>query len=176
MRKLIGLLFVASALLSFTSSTVFPTITCKDLHDKVVELPKDIKGKKSVLVLAGSKKTEQELEGWIAPLYKSLLMKQTGMFASEPRDVNVYFIPVFSGVNKAAAETVKNKMLKGMDPKLQEHVLIYKGKADAIYGPLALSKKEAEIIVLDKEGVVLKKISGAYSDEKLEQIESALDE
>ena len=82
MRKLIGLLFVATALLSFTSNAVFPTITCKDLHDKVVELPKDIKGKKSVLVLAGSKKTEQELEGWISPLYKSLLMQQTGMLFS----------------------------------------------------------------------------------------------
>ncbi len=40
------------------------------LHNKLVQLPKDIVGKKSVLVLAGSKKTEQELQTWLSPLYK----------------------------------------------------------------------------------------------------------
>jgi hypothetical protein len=160
---------------SMTSDNSFPSIACTDLHNKTVELPKAIKGKMSIVLLAASKKTEEDLQSWMLPIYNQFITDNTSnMFATETYDVNTYFIPVFSGVAKAAANTIKKKLLNGLDPSLQSHVLVYKGNANKLFDELDLNKKELAVLILDKEGKIVKKITGSYSDGKMEQIEASL--
>jgi hypothetical protein len=45
-------------------TTSFPEITCQTLSAKTIELPADVKGKKTVVVLAMSLKAEKELRVW----------------------------------------------------------------------------------------------------------------
>lgn len=170
----VALLLFSTSMISYKS---FPTISCTDLKDNPVELPKAIKGKMSIVLLAASKKTEEDLQSWMLPIYNQFIADQSNnMFATEAYDVNTYFIPVFSGVAKAAANTIKKKLLNGLDPSLQAHVLVYKGSANKLFEDLSLNKKELAVLVLDEKGTVVKKITGSYSDSKMEQIESFLDE
>ena len=162
---------------SMKSVNTFPTLSCSTLKDKTIVLPKDIKGKMSVVVLAASKKTEEDLKSWMAPIYQAFIADQSGnLFASEAYDVNTYFIPVFSGVSKVASKNIKKQMLNGLDISLQSHVLIYKGKAKDLYKSLGGNTKEALILVLDDYGNILETITGAYTDEKMEIIENILSE
>ena len=166
------LIFVSISMISDKS---FPTISCTDLHDNPIELPTAIKGKMSIVLLAASKKPEDDLQSWMLPIYNQFIAEQSNsMFATETYDVNVYFIPVFSGVAKAAANTIKKKLLDGLDPSLQSHVLVYKGSANKLFEDLNLDKKELAILVLDEEGKMVKKITGSFSDDKMEEIEAVL--
>jgi len=156
-------------------TTDFPILECVDLHDKSITLPKDIKGKKSILVLAASQKSEEDLRSWMLPLYNDFIADQSeNMFAMESYDINTYFIPVFSGVAKAAANNIKKKLLKGLDPALQSHVLIYKGSANKLFDELDLDKKTAALVVLDEQGNIIKKFTGAYSEDKMDKIKETI--
>jgi hypothetical protein len=166
-------------LLFFTSSmktdNTFPHLECTDLHSKEVVLPTDIKGKYSILVLAASQKAESDLQSWMLPLFNDFIADNSkNMFAREVYDVNTYFVPVFSGVAKATANNIKKKMLRGLDPLLQSHVLIYKGSANKLFQTLDLNKKQAVLLILTKKGAIVQKISGGYTEEKMEQITEAI--
>tara|TARA_B100000809_G_scaffold263425_1_gene316654 strand:+ start:389 stop:874 length:486 start_codon:yes stop_codon:yes gene_type:complete len=157
------------------TSTVFPSLACTDLLNNPITIPKDIKGKKSILVLAASKKAEDNLQSWMLPLFNTFIADNSkNMFATTSYDVNTFFIPVFSGVAKAAANNIKKKMLNGLDPLLQSHVLIYKGSANKLFDELGLDKKEVALLIIDENGNTLKTIEGGYTDEKMENIEEFL--
>src|SRR5215467_3076999 len=81
----------------------FPSMTAETVDDKKVNLPQDTKGKYTLLGLAYSKKSEDELNTWLNPVYSTFIQKQTGMIQGFSYDVNVYFVPMFTGVNAAAA-------------------------------------------------------------------------
>ena len=180
MKKNTSILFVT--LVSIISihwaseSNKFPEMECTDLNKKTVVLPKSVVGKPSIVVLAASKKAEGDLATWFSPLYNSFITKKESMFSMESYDVNTYFIPVFSGVNKAAAEGIRKKMLNGFNAELQNHVLIFKGSSKELYTNLSLNNKEVNTLVLDKNGDVLLRIEGAYSDTKMDQIEALVGE
>ena len=178
MQRLLSLtsvLILSIAFLSMTTNQVFPTLECKDLHDKKITLPDDLNGKYSLVVLAGSTKTEEDLKTWLQPTYDLFVADHShDLFGSESYDVNTFFVPVFSGVAKAAANSIKNKMLKGLDPAFQSHVLIYKGNSNELYSSLQLDKKEAQVLLLDPSGNVVNKVTGAYSVDKMDAIEEIL--
>jgi len=156
------------------TDNTFPYLECTDLHSKEVLLPNDIKGKFSIIVLAASQKAESDLQSWMIPLFNDFIADNSkNMFATESYDVNTYFLPVFSGVTKAAANNIKKKMLKGLDPLLQSHVLIYKGSANKLFQTLELNKKQAVLLVLNNNGVIVNKISGGYTEDKMDKIKEA---
>ena len=166
-------LFIIST--GMTNKMQPPTLECQDLHGKKIVLPKDVAGKKSIIVLAATKKAEEDLTSWMKPFFDTFITdNSTNMFATESYDVNTFFIPVFSGVAKAAASNIQKKMLNGLDPLLQSHVLIYRGSASKLFDELDLNKKEVAIIILDSDGSILKKIKGGYHEAKMEEIEKIL--
>ena len=155
-----------------TGNMKFPEMECVDLNKKTVLLPSQIMGKYSIVVLAASKKAEEDLGTWFGPLYTTFISKKESMFSTESYDVNTYFIPVFSGVNKAAAEGIRKKMLNGFNEDLQNHVLIFKGSSKDLYSSLSINKKDVNVLILDKSGNVVSKLSGGYTDEKMDKIEA----
>jgi ATP10 protein. len=102
---------------------VFPDMEAENIEDKVITLPKDIQGKYSLVGLAYSRKSEDELNTWFQPVFEKFVQKSTGLMSGFGYDVNVYFVPMFTGVNAAAKGTAKRKAMQKVDPQLLPYIL-----------------------------------------------------
>ena len=161
--KRIGLLMFATVLtlsaVAQVTGKMFPAMEVETVEDKKVNLPQDVKGKYTLLGLAYSKKSEDELNSWFQPVFEKYIQKTKGLLAGFTYDVNVYFIPMFTGVNAAATGTAKRKALKNIDPQLLPYVLFYKGELKPYKEALEFDKKDVPyFFVLDPTG----KISPCY--------------
>lgn len=156
----------------------FPDMETETVEDEIINLPKDKLDKYTLVGLAHSKKSEDDLNTWFSPVYHKFIKKeQGGMFAGFGYDVNVYFIPMFTGAKAAGQGTAKRKAAKEMDERLLPHILFYKGKLDPYKDALQLEEKDTPyFFVIDKDGNIIHATSGAYSDDKMDEIESVLEE
>ena len=115
MKKL-GLLICATVLSLTTIAQVtgkmFPDMEAETVEDKKINLPQDVKGKYTLLGLAYSKKSEDELNSWFQPVFEKYIQKTKGLMSGFGYDVNVYFVPMFTGINAAATGTAKRKASK----------------------------------------------------------------
>ena len=171
---------VFSLLLSFAATAqvgkAFPDMEAETVEDKKVKLPQETKGKFTLLGLAYSKKSEEELNSWFQPVFDKFIQKTTGVLAGFSYDVNVYFIPMFTGVNAAATGTAKRKAIKNIDPQLLPYVLFYKGELKPYKEALDFEKKDVPyFFVLDAEGKIVYATSGKYTDAKMDKVESAME-
>lgn len=154
----------------------FPSMTAETVDDKRVELPETVKGKYTLIGLAYSKKSESELNSWFQPVFGKFIQKTNGLFSGFAYDVNVYFVPMFTGVNAAATGTAKRKAAKNIDPQLLPYVLFYKGELKTYKDALDFEKKDIPyFFVLDPEGKIVYATSGKYSDDKMEAIEEKIE-
>lgn len=91
-------------------------------------------------------------------------------------DVNVYFVPMFTGVNAAATGTAKRKALKNVDPQLLPYILFYKGELKPYKEALDFEKRDIPyFFVLDPAGKIIYATSGAYTEEKLDAVEEVIE-
>lgn len=154
----------------------FPAMEAETVEDKKVKLPQDVKGKYTLLGLAYSKKSEDELNSWFQPVFEKFIQKTTGVLADFSYDVNVYFVPMFTGVNAAATGTAKRKALKNIDPQLLPYVLFYKGELKPYKESLDFEKKDIPyFFVLDPEGKIIYATSGKYTPAKMDQVEEHIE-
>ena len=157
-------------------SESFPRMEVTKLNDEAVSLPQDTNGKYTLLGMSYSKKSEDQLVTWFNPVYQTFIHKSTGIFSND-YDVNVYFIAMFTGLNKAAAGPVKKKMRKHSDPELEPHLLFYKGEVKSFKQSLKLDRKDTPyFFVLDESGQIVYTTSGAFSQEKMDEVEELLEE
>jgi hypothetical protein len=157
--------------------TMFPSMEAETVEDKKVILPDNVKGKYTLLGLAYSKKSEDELNSWFQPVFQKFIQKNKGLFENFGYDVNVYFVPMFTGVNAAATGTAKRKALKNIDPNLLPYILFYKGELKTYKEELEFEKKDIPyFFVLDKEGKIVYTTSGNYTSKKLDEVEEVIEE
>src|SRR6187551_2236209 len=179
MRLIIVILLFCA---SFTANSQvvgkqFPDMEAETVEDKKVVLPVDTKGKYTLVGLAYSKKSEDDLNGWFSPVYNKFVRKAKGMLEGMGYDVNVYFVPMFTGVNAAASGTAKKKALKNIDPVLLPYILFYKGELKPYKEALDFEKRDIPyFFVLDPEGKIVYATSGAFSDDKLDAIEESIED
>lgn len=156
--------------------TIFPDMKAETVDDKLVMLPKDVKGKFTLLGLAYSKKSEDELRTWFEPVFGKFVQKAEGLLAGMGYDVNVYFIPMFTGINAAAEGTAKRKAMKNLDPQLFPYILFYKGELKPYKEALDFERRDIPyFFVLNAEGKIVYATSGAFSDQKLDAIEDVIE-
>jgi hypothetical protein len=156
---------------------IFPAMEAETVEDKKVVLPVDTKGKYTLVGLAYSKKSEDDLNGWFSPVYNKFVRKATGLLDGMGYDVNVYFVPMFTGVNAAATGTAKKKALKNIDPILLPHNLFYKGELKPYKDSLDFEKRDIPyFFVLDPEGKIVFATSGAYTEDKLDEVEESIED
>jgi len=155
----------------------FPEISGTNLKDQTVSIPNDTKGKFTLIGMAYSKKSEDDLITWFNPVYQTFIHKSEKGLFDEGYDVNVYFIPMFTGMNKAAAGVAKKKMRKGSDPELEPHIVFYKGELKKYKETLKFGKKDQPyFFVLDKEGKIIYTTEGAFTRDKLDEVEGLMEE
>jgi hypothetical protein len=174
-------LFVLFGVVLFNSAEaqvgkIFPDMEAETVEDKKVKLPLDVKGKYTLLGLAYSKKSEDELNSWFQPVFERFIQKTNGLLSGFSYDVNVYFVPMFTGVNAAATGTAKRKALKNIDPQLLPYVLFYKGELKPYKEALDFEKKDIPyFFVLDANGKIVFATSGKYTTQKMDQVEEVIE-
>jgi hypothetical protein len=178
MKKLIVLTLLLMGISSMAQviGKIFPEMTAETVEDKSVTIPTDTKGKYTLVGLAYSKKSEDELNTWFNPVFGKFIQKTNGLMGGMGYDVNVYFIPMFTGVNAAATGTAKKKAAKNIDPQLLPYILFYKGELKTYKEALDFERKDIPyFFVLDPEGKIVFATSGKYSDDKMDSIEEKIE-
>ncbi len=171
---LFGMILLSSA--QAQVGKIFPDMEAETVEDKKVKLPVDVKGKYTLLGLAYSKKSEDELNSWFQPVFEKFIQKTGGMLSEFSYDVNVYFVPMFTGVNAAATGTAKRKAMKNIDPQLLPYVLFYKGELKPYKEALDFEKKDIPyFFVLDETGKIVFATSGKYTPQKMDKVEDAIE-
>ena len=175
----VAILFMVSAQLNTIGQVIgkaFPSMTAETVEDKKVILPQNGLGKYTLIGLAYSKKSEDELNSWFQPVFGKFIQKSTGLFSGFTYDVNVYFVPMFTGVNAAATGTAKRKAAKNIDPQLLPYVLFYRGELKTYKDALDFEKKDIPyFFVLDPNGRIVYATSGKYTEAKMASIEENIE-
>lgn len=156
----------------------FPAVTAETVQDEKVTIPDDTNGKYTLVGMAYSKKSEVDLDTWFTPVYNKFVRdsEDAGLFAAFTYDVNVYFVPMFTGVKAAAQGTAKKKAMKLTDERLWPHILFYKGELKKYKEKLNFEKKEVPyFFVLDPDGKIVYATSGKCTEQKLGQIEDVIE-
>lgn len=168
-----GLLLFGSNIIAHAQvGKMFPALTGETLDDVKKSIPSSTKGKYTIICMAWSSDSENDLKSWLQPAYDKFVGK-TEMFSY---DVNLYFIPMFTGVNVATAGTAKKKLKNDTDKELQPYVLFYTGDIDTYKKELGMEKKDVPYIyVLDKDGKIVYMTSGMYTEKKMEDLEDKLE-
>jgi len=177
-RSLVSILFVFVFIsVKAQIGKIFPTLVAENLENKKITLPKDGKGKFTLIGLAYSQKAQDELQTWFSPVYNTFIAKpEKGLF-NESYDINVYLVPMFTGVNEAASGQAKKKLNAELDKELKPYVLIYKGEITAYKKVLSMNEKDKPyIFLLDEDGKIVYHTSGIYTDEKMDAMEALIDE
>ncbi len=179
MKKLLILLAGILSIATLQAQVIgkqFPDMEAETVEDKKVMLPQQAIGKYTLLGLAYSKKSEDELNSWFSPVFGKFIQKTSGLMAGMGYDVNVYFVPMFTGVNAAATGTAKRKALKNVDPQLLPYILFYKGELKPYKEALDFEKRDIPyFFVLDPAGKIIYATSGAYTEEKLDAVEEVIE-
>lgn len=179
-RQSLALAFTSLLFLSSTYGQVigsqFPEMNTSTADGIMIDLPKDTKGKFTLLGLAFSKKSEDDLNTWMEPVFWKFIDKPEGkvdqLFGNYQYDVNAFFVPMFTGVKTAATKTAKRQALKKMDPRLIPSILFYKGKLKPYKEALDFQKKDIPyFFVLDEKGEIVYATSGRYTDDKMAKVE-----
>jgi hypothetical protein len=166
--------FAGLAFMAAPVGEIFPELKGETLDDKTISIPTDTKGKSTIICLAYSEDAEKDLKTWYEPTYDKFIAKTELM--ADAYDVNLYFVPMFTGVKVGAAAAAKKQMKQDVQPDLQPHLVLYKGELDAYKDKLKMDdKKKPYIFVLDKTGKIVYQTSGAYSEDKMDEIEDKLE-
>jgi hypothetical protein len=186
MKKVAILVVLAAGLgLAFMPKGVvgkmFPYLQGENYKGKKVNIPTDTKGKYTLLGMAFSNKAEADLKTWINPIYNKFILKidrsKADVFdVGMDYDVNLYFIPMFTGINQLTSKSSKENIKKNTDKEMYDYLLFYEG--DKTYKEeLDFEKKDIPyFFVLDKTGKIAYATSGEFKDEKLEAILDVIEE
>jgi flagellar basal body rod protein FlgG len=80
-------------------------------------------------------------------------------------------------VNAAATGTAKKKALKNIDPQLLPYILFYKGELKPYKEALDFEKRDIPyFFVLDANGKIVYATSGAFTEDKLDEVEEAIED
>lgn len=177
MRNLILLFVLCCAGMCETlaqNGASFPELSGEYLNGKQAVLPAAPRAKLLIVGMAYSKKAEDDLKSWYQPMYDSFVLKRgimDGMY-----DVDLCFVPMFTGMKKAAYETAKNQLRKENRNDLHPHIVFYKGELEPFASVLKMDDKaKPYLFVVDQNGRIVFSTSGAFTERKKEQLESALD-
>ena len=174
-KSLIVAFVLITGLLKAQTGNDFPSIGGNTLDERTLMIPKDTKGKYTLIGMAYSKAAEQELQTWFQPVYSTFLEKTKPGLFNQSYDVNLYFIPMFTGANQAASGAATKKLKQGLDKSLQPHVLVYKGDLKTYKDQLDFEKKDTPyFFILDKEGIIVYTTSGKFTEEKMAKIEELI--
>jgi hypothetical protein len=171
-----SILLVATSLVCDTplfAQTAFPVIHGETVGGLEVVLPQASPQGFTIIAMAYGKKAQPLLETWYGPAYSRFVNKQ-GLFA-DSYHADLFLVPMFVGLNKSAYGSSMNRLRKYADPDIARRVVFFKGDAKAVIEALGMTDRNIPyFFVLDKEGHILARVSGAFSVDKLDALEAPM--
>lgn len=152
----------------------FPEMTGSSLTDEEITVPAATQDKMTLIGIAFSKKAEDDLQTWFQPVWEKFIREAdpNALIPEMKPDVNVVFIPMFTGLKRGASGSAMRKMKKDVDKKLHPHVLVYSGKMGDYEDLLNMTEKDKPYFyVVNKEGEIIYATSGRSSMKKLNEVE-----
>lgn len=150
----------------------FPPLSAEDLNGQEVMLPKSTTASHTLIGMATTKKAEEALRTWQNPVYQKFVVK-SGMM-DQMFDVDVYFVPVFTGAAKAAKGQVVKKLKENNEPLVADHLLIYSGEKERLDRLGMEDRKKPYFYLVDANGEVVWRGEGSFKSKYLDEIESIL--
>lgn len=152
----------------------FPDLSGETLDAQFLTIPEDTRGKFTLVALASSEKAEEFLRGWYEPVYNHFIAK-TGMF-DDMFDVNVYFVPMFTGGQRIGKNKVMNSMKKeSSSDELFPYVLFYEGDLKMYQDELQMTKEDLPyIFLIDPDGEIAYATSGYFKQSKMDAIDEII--
>ena len=153
----------------------FPSIEVNDLNEKPLVIPKDTKGKYTLVGVAFSEDAQEDLYTWSQPVFSEFL--DDNNLASLVYDPNMKLILMFTGANRLAYNKAKEQITEGTDETLRMHVVLYKGTMDDYRKKLKMKdRKKPYFFVLDKNGKIIYTTEGRYSRKILEEVGNLIED
>ncbi len=150
----------------------FPNVETEMVSGKGVKLPEAFAGKYAIIGIGTSKKAEEELRTWQSPIYNKFIAK-TGMM-DDLYDVQVCFLPLFTGAAKAAKPKVIKKLKENNESLVIDNVYIYSGSREP-FEPIGVEdKSEPYFYLIDGSGKIVWSAEGRFRQSYFDQIESIL--
>ena len=157
---------------SFAFCQSISPVACESLNKDIITIPNDTKGKFTLICVASSTKAQQELEGWLDPLYQKFIAKSGLM--DDAFDVNLYFIPVITGT-KVFADKVKARFNENTQLDIRPHILFVTGDNKEALNSLSIPQdNQPHFILFDATGKIVYRTNGAFTDEKLDAIDDLI--
>ena len=168
---IVALFTIASVPAAMAQST---TITGETTDGRTISIPQASAGKHCIIAIAASKKAEPVLQEWYEPAYLRFVAKQ-GLMVSDV-DCDLWLVPVFTGLNKAAYGPSMERLKQEADPDIAGRVVFVKDDAAALLDAWGMKDRdEPYFFVIGPDGKRKHMEKGTYDVDKLDALEEALE-
>jgi len=150
----------------------FPSIETEKLTGETVKVPDSFEGFYTLIGVGTSKKAEDELRTWQAPVYNKFIAK-TGLM-DDMYNVKVCFLPLFTGIAKAGKNKVVKKLKANNESVVYDHLYIYSGSREPFNHFGIDDKSTPYFYLLDKTGKVIWRSEGRFRQKYIDEIEEKL--
>lgn len=150
----------------------FPSVGTEMVSGKQVQFPEELENKYAFVGIGTSKKAEEALRTWQTPIYNKFIAKQGLM--DDLYDVQVCFLPLFTGASKAAKPKVMKKLRENNEAVVIDNLYVYSGDRAPFKDFGVTQRDEPYFMLLDAEGVVVWWAKGKFRQSYFDEIEDIL--
>ena len=145
-----------------TPDTIFPSVVGESLDKKRVNIPEDLKGSASILLVGYLQKTQFDIDRWILGLLQ--LESKTKLIE----------IPTIPGMMPEMVQSfINNGMRKGIPESDWKSVVTVYGDGKKIVTTLGNEKPmNAYVVLLDSQGKIVKVYNSGYSADSVKELVS----
>ncbi len=142
----------------------FPRLISKDLAGKRIDLPGELPGERTVLLIAFVREQQHEIDGWVAGLHLN------------DGKLPWLELPVIDNPGPFVRWFIDNGMRRGIqDHAIWNHVVtLYTEKAAFTNAVGITSESTVYAMVVDRQGSILASIPGSFTPEGAARIQSAV--
>lgn len=170
MKILLAAALIIAIPLTSSAQKRVETVECLDINNKTVSFPPVNPGKKTVAMITFSDKASDEAKTWVDPLYQKFIAKSGMMDAMF--DASLYVVSFVSGTELSLIKMNAAKIKDDTPAALINSVLYTTASTANVKTVMNVKNdKSVYILVLSADGSIIKQVSGAFSDDKMETLE-----
>jgi hypothetical protein len=152
----------------------FPSIETEKLSGEKVRIPEAFDESFTLVGVGTGKRAEEELRTWQTPVYNKFIAK-TGLMDSM-YDVDVVFLPLFTGAARMAKNKVVKKLKKNNEKVVRDYLYIYSGDREPFNKIGIDDRKKPYFLLLDAKGNIIWQAKGRFEQNYFGEIEAFLNQ